>query len=457
MLSDLVGTRLWAGSQPDWVDSELTNLAQHLRKDGDWHHWMDWYYAQLDGLPFGLHPQLAGKLRDEFDDRVATQPDGWWERGADAVNADIARWIAEETERLATRNDGEDPDSDDLDDVDDLTRIYELGPELDDYDPYEPQEDGEDATLERAAELIGALEQSRAGLPIEVEGDELRIGATGAAGDLEAAANRLTRQLHGEVIPLARDFAELAMRLDNRHGWTGIGRAASRLADFLAQGPEAVADNIGLVWVDSVRLGSFLEQDTAILAGKSEIADPLVAEDRRKLSDLVTVAAPYVRRYPSARELDAESRAFKASDTLIAEGRAIIGAAQQSGLLNRQDGRTIEAIFDTATQGGVQGHKAGSVAVETARNVVIKTGAVVATLYVGAVLGAAAPHSVLISRGVETFLTSEKAIIELVKDMPDDIGIAYRILLDGLKDPSILPSRPRLMRRREDEARLKDE
>ena len=57
--------------------------------------WFKWYegIAGLDGGPtrdiFG--PALSLK--------IALQPDDWWERGPEAVNADIARWLAEKEEK----------------------------------------------------------------------------------------------------------------------------------------------------------------------------------------------------------------------------------------------------------------------------------------------------------------------------------------------------------------------
>lgn len=89
---------IWHGIAPDWARAawRATITNQDLQNAG-FAPWFKWYegIAGLDGGPtrdiFG--PELSLK--------IALQPDDWWKRGPNEVNADIARWLAEKEEKEA--------------------------------------------------------------------------------------------------------------------------------------------------------------------------------------------------------------------------------------------------------------------------------------------------------------------------------------------------------------------
>lgn len=87
---------IWRGSAPDWAQAiwRATIKNQDLQ-DAGFAPWFKWYegIASLDG----------GSIRDIFGPKlslkVALRPNSWWKRGPEAVNADIARWLAEKEEK----------------------------------------------------------------------------------------------------------------------------------------------------------------------------------------------------------------------------------------------------------------------------------------------------------------------------------------------------------------------
>lgn len=89
---------IWHGETPDWARQAWREMTenQDLQNPG-FAPWFKWYegIAGLDGGPtrdiFG--PELSLK--------IALQPDDWWKRGPEAVNADIAQWLAEKGEKEA--------------------------------------------------------------------------------------------------------------------------------------------------------------------------------------------------------------------------------------------------------------------------------------------------------------------------------------------------------------------
>ena len=303
------------------------------------------------------------------------------------------------------------------------------------------------AIAEPWVEPIVTLDDQPNGFSFKEADSQLVIAASGNETDADAARDPVTRHLHAEAARRASDFAAVGGKLDNQIGWQGMGLAASRLAAILIQGPEATAARVAEAWADVVELGSFLEQDNAIHSGASTFADALDAEMHRKLESLITIASPYVRRYPTAATLDMEAGAFKTGQDLLPQARLIVEGARQSGLLNKNDAKTLAAILDTAERSDIQGGKARTVGVQSSRNIVGASAKTLAAAYVGAVLGAAAPNSLLIKSGLEFYLVSEKAVVEIVKDLPDHVGLAFKAMIDRLKtDPPVppLPEPPRI-------------
>lgn len=83
---------IWPGSTPEWARAAWRATVENQDlQNASFAPWFRWYegIAGLDGGPardiFG--PELSLK--------IALQSDDWWERGPEAVNADIARWLAE--------------------------------------------------------------------------------------------------------------------------------------------------------------------------------------------------------------------------------------------------------------------------------------------------------------------------------------------------------------------------
>lgn len=88
--------------QPLWQDgipkllrdswSQFANSSVAVRHG--FQPWIQWYEA-LTSLNGGQPPQPV--FSDALALRIAIQPNGWWDRPAKKINADIARWLSEET------------------------------------------------------------------------------------------------------------------------------------------------------------------------------------------------------------------------------------------------------------------------------------------------------------------------------------------------------------------------
>lgn len=79
---------------PDWFIRAWSQLksAPGVEKDG-FAPWIEWY----EGLvPLGGYRQPINIFGPDLSQRIALQADTWWKQGAKEINADIARWLAEE-------------------------------------------------------------------------------------------------------------------------------------------------------------------------------------------------------------------------------------------------------------------------------------------------------------------------------------------------------------------------
>lgn len=83
----LIARKLWPNGLPDWAADQWTSLKANLftATTEDWGVWTDWYEARLRGDPVNIH----------LDRAKAKIPNGIWEEGPKAVNAEIRRLIDE--------------------------------------------------------------------------------------------------------------------------------------------------------------------------------------------------------------------------------------------------------------------------------------------------------------------------------------------------------------------------
>jgi hypothetical protein len=83
----------WGNSKPDWLNYSLYNLKKlDVFNEFGFLQWFYWYESLLSDSGTKNNCDYFGQNITRL---IASQPDEWWKRGAEAVNADIARWLAE--------------------------------------------------------------------------------------------------------------------------------------------------------------------------------------------------------------------------------------------------------------------------------------------------------------------------------------------------------------------------
>jgi len=242
---------IWHGIAPDWARVAWRATTENpVLQNAGFAPWFKWYegIAGLDGGPtrdiFG--PELSLK--------IALQPDDWWERGPEAVNADIARWLAEK--------EGEAPEEE---------------PEL----AAEIAEVGENPPRQRPAAYRFAW-----------RGGKLAPLPPDAAQDAADAAVMLDE--------LRRKTAEFAERLTGRNYEPRIARSMELLRAAL---PEDLATvNPGLLR----SRGRSIENDAVFFAASDELPEDV----KSHLSDLAGSLRDLLVCYPQIREKELAARSL---------------------------------------------------------------------------------------------------------------------------------------------------
>jgi transcriptional regulator with XRE-family HTH domain len=281
---------------------------------------------------------------------------------------------------------------------------------------------------------LASLEQQRLGARWVEERGHFVIDPAGAETDVAAANDGIVRQLHGSVRQKAGSFSEISKRLDNAIGWNGIAAASQRFLGGVQRPTEDIPAHLGSIYSAILELGSFLDQDLKLQAVSSSAADPLDPEVHRALSDLIRTTAPWLRRFPTVRELDDESGAFLTDKNLLNPGADLIQIARDRNLVSRLDADAIMGLLNAARRGEFQGQKANTRSVFSIRNLVFVSASLLATFLSGALASNFSEKSLLISHAGTFLAVAEARIMEFAGDLPDDIRIALQQLIKEIKE-----------------------
>jgi hypothetical protein len=192
-----------------------------------------------------------------------------------------------------------------------------------------------------------------------------------------------------------------------------------------------------LVWAELVSLGSFLEQDDDLRQEPNAFASPLDVDIRRPLMDLLQTAGPWLRRFPTARQLDEDHAAFQTPREAVEPARELVAAAETEDVVEEDDATILDGALRSGEQTGTQSLKARNWGVLSVRNLLVSAIGIAAA---GIVTGAfeqignqVAEHSILAQKTIRLVLSSEDALGKFLSNLPADIRSAVRALIDDLR------------------------
>lgn len=315
-----------------------------------------------------------------------------------------------------------------------------LGMDLPDWPPENVQQLAEKVSI---AEKVRAIPQVKLGTTFKPGRETLEIDVDGYESDEAAALQPITQQLHQESRRKLDAFADAAKSLDNQYGWAGIAAANKRFIGLLDRTTADIPKVIGQVYSAALELGSFLELDNQIRSGEISYAESLRPEARRPLEDLVKTVAPWVRRFPSAREIDNETGEFLSQIALVTHARDAAEAALSNELIAQEIADAVRGLLQSAGREGAVSYKASTRGVLSVRNMVIAAATAATTVWLGAIGSELAPRSVVAQRAAGFLASAEAPIVQLFKDLPSDIQLAISMLINQVsQEPFTLPSPP---------------
>lgn len=311
--------------------------------------------------------------------------------------------------------------------------IMQISPYKDEFNSLFEMEDNH----QELAPLLEA-KNSKYGASFIQEGDSYHFDQSGDETDLIAADTVKVQQLYPRLQSQLEEFMSIANALNNQLGWRGISELVNRLSDDLSLGLDHVAENVSVIWLDIVELGSYWDQDKLARESDSKEIDPLDPDRKRKLEHLITTASVFVRSFPTALELDEEARKFKQNQASLAAARAVIDVAKSIELMAERDANLMIGAFEAEKRGDVQGGKAGAFGFFTSRNFVSNVAAGLVIMGVGA----ASPA--IYAKSSRFLREASPAILQLWADAPSSYSTALRILIEQAKDEHNLPNSPRV-------------
>lgn len=286
-------------------------------------------------------------------------------------------------------------------------------------------------------EIASALRQNTSGAKFEPSDDYLVIAPSGDQSDLSVASEVATVRLHEVVRRRAQELSSRALRVSNLPGWQNLSVAADAFRELVGHDTGAVAENIAVVWSELVSLGSFIDQDDEVQKSTNALFEPLVLDVRRALIDLLQSAGPWVRKFPTARRLDDEHSAFVVPRLSIQPAQNIVAFAEQKGVIHREHATILHTALSAGGHSGHQSNKAGNFGIFSVRNLVVGAAAIAATGFLGGVAKYVgeefAKQSILAEKTLSLIVSSEKSLLEFLKNVPPDVRAVLRSIVDQLR------------------------
>ena len=214
------------------------------------------------------------------------------------------------------------------------------------------------------------------------KGDRLAIDPSGQETDDAAARDPVVCQLHEAVKRKAREFAAAEAGIDERLGWTGFDDVIRRFLAAVDVATAAIPSQIATVYDATIELASFLDVDGDLRQRPGSNISQLDPITRRSFLDLIRTAAPWVRRFPTARALDDETGAFLLRRDLYEPSLAIVEGACDTALISAEDRALLKGLLSASEREGAPAHKAGTRGVQSTQSLTIAAITIVAGLYI---------------------------------------------------------------------------
>lgn len=258
-----------------------------------------------------------------------------------------------------------------------------------------------------------------------------------STSDIEVTTEKVTQQLFAGIKRKSQQATEVSFRLSNSEGWKGLVEAISRFNAGCSVDIQDIPENLGILYDSMLEIASFIEQNERIEKEGHDLIEPLPADVNRAVVDLVRNGAPWLRLFPTIRNLDDQAGAFLTRPALVDPARQLLLSAKSSGLIPQQDSSRLLALATAVPIGDLQGKKASTRVVSSTKNLVLAAASVLSGFFMGAVASDYATKSTIVQRIGRVLADTEDAATQLVSDLPADLRVAFRSLVQEAKGPTL--------------------
>ena len=316
------------------------------------------------------------------------------------------------------------------------------------------------ARNEKIAETTARARRDPAGSPAVIrpvatpsdpeDTERIDLDESGRPTDQRAASEATRRQLQSAIADTAAELAETAgRRLDNSRLWRRLPAVAASLQALAAGDPRQLIARLGDAYGLMLRLGRFLESDDRVRDDRMADDGPLDTDLHGLLTDLVRLAAPWLRGFPTIARCDDEAgKALQRAAEyrrLLGPARVYVEAAYREKAVTDRAATGIALLAEAAGDAGAAdflGQKAGNRLVGNARNLMLAA----AELYAAAMAGAVPQSRLALARRAGASLAAAGDAVErFAEAAPPDLARALRTLAtEGgrLRTPRPRPSPP---------------
>ncbi len=381
-LGGLSSTKLWLFDPPSWWSHSQMGFTKTLVGEmgayESWQVWIDWYTSCVEGrLPFIRHNSTS----DNISLRIANGDNRkrFWDRPADTISIEIANWVEEAAYPIT---------------------------------------------------LLDAQKSNTGNIWVP-QRDHFKISSRGEDADWSVASESPTVFEHSKLLERLRDFEGIANDVATRPGWESFESAHRTLKDAVDCPTQEIPEKLYLVYDATLAFASFLEFDNDLRRFRGNHERPLSAGESRKLVEIVRTAAPWIRRFPSARNKDEEAGQllYKITAESTATHLALANNAFDGGLIGEADRDLIRLLITALDRSGAPAEKAGLRGIFTVKNMIYAIAGVAMTL-----VGDAATETRLYEAS-KNFLTRHIDRLEtVIRESPTDVQAVLNRYLQDIRD-----------------------
>ncbi len=264
------------------------------------------------------------------------------------------------------------------------------------------------------------------------------LDRTPDASDAAVAAGAAFAQDHAEAIKIADRLAGLVARRHNAltGAWDDLGPTVARFLAAIRPPTAELPAHAAAMFQAAEGLGSLLEQDDALRETPEAGEQPLPGDLRRLLGQAVTAAAVLVYALPSNQRRGGRLAAFWNADSVEA-AKPVLKVAQDRAGLPEADVSHLRDLERHAARAGRQGEKARGRLVATARNWLLKVGALVVLPGAMSAYVNESPAMKSVAQGLVKLLEHE--IPRLVVGLPANLAAALRFAAEHLSAQAQTP------------------